>query len=327
MLALTDFGTYSDPEATPLAKVQIVTLPGSGSLEWFNGTAWVAVTAGQEILAADINTNRLRFTPAANATTGTSLTFKVSDGSALSANAYTLSLDITAVNDAPSGTDKSVTLNLGLTDLDGRTITAPGWYDFTQRVPGGDGARFITVGGKITAIELILTDNAFGDNDPVVGRISDPGVPVNDGENSGGGGEVTPSPTITGPSNGPGAANSTKTIPENTAPVAAFTANEPVTWSIFGGTDGGLFRIDPQTGSPRTNWAGAGPFGDPCEEALTGEGSLCQPACLSAAAGWDLVAWRAASGHDETGSEVDRDTSNFKHGASEECCRRDDKVM
>jgi len=70
-------------------------------------------------------------------------------------------------------------VNMGITDLNGNAITAPGWYDFTQKVAGGDGARFITAGGLITAIELIITDNAFGDDDPTVGRIYDPGVPVN----------------------------------------------------------------------------------------------------------------------------------------------------
>jgi len=47
-----------------------------------------------------------------------------------------------------------------------------------QRTAGGDGARFIVKNGKITAIELTLTDNAFGDNDMADGRIADPGVPL-----------------------------------------------------------------------------------------------------------------------------------------------------
>ncbi|MDP2262517.1 MAG: Calx-beta domain-containing protein, partial [Hydrogenophaga sp.] len=63
-----------------------------------------------------------------------------------------------------------------LVDLDGKRITAEGWYDFTQRTPGGDGARFVVEAGKIVGIELILTDNAFGDNDMRANRILDPGV-------------------------------------------------------------------------------------------------------------------------------------------------------
>lgn len=151
----------------------------------------------------------------------------------------------------------------GVVDLDNRAITTPGWYDFTQRVAGGDGARFITENGFITGIELIITDNAFGDNDPTAGRIFDPGVPVNDSGTGGGGtggggpgpvGDTTP-PLITGPSGPEGAANSAKAIPENTRPVTVFTANEPVNWSIGGGLDSDLFSLDPVTGALTFNIA------------------------------------------------------------------------
>jgi Ca2+-binding RTX toxin-like protein len=66
-----------------------------------------------------------------------------------------------------------------LVGLDGTSITSPGWYDYTQRTPGGDGARFVYDGnGKIIAIKIIFTDNSFGDDSPVLNRIVDPGVPV-----------------------------------------------------------------------------------------------------------------------------------------------------
>lgn len=73
--------------------------------------------------------------------------------------------------------------NGGLRDLDGKAITQPGWYDFTQRKDAagayvGDGARFVVDQGRIIGIELNFTDNAFGDNDPALNRINDPGVPV-----------------------------------------------------------------------------------------------------------------------------------------------------
>ncbi|MDO9023116.1 putative Ig domain-containing protein, partial [Zwartia sp.] len=71
----------------------------------------------------------------------------------------------------------------GLTDLDGNPITQAGWYDFTQRKDSagnyvGDGARFVISGGKIVGIVLTVTDNAFGDNNPLANRILDPGLPV-----------------------------------------------------------------------------------------------------------------------------------------------------
>jgi hypothetical protein len=67
----------------------------------------------------------------------------------------------------------------GLRDLDGNLITKSGWYDFTRKTPEGDGAKFIVNNGKIDSVELIITDQAFGDNDLVINRILDPGVIVN----------------------------------------------------------------------------------------------------------------------------------------------------
>ena len=71
-----------------------------------------------------------------------------------------------------------IVANPGLVDLDGRAITQAGWYDFTQRETGGDGARYVIENGKIVGIELIITDNAFGDNDMTANKILDPGVLV-----------------------------------------------------------------------------------------------------------------------------------------------------
>ncbi len=56
-------------------------------------------------------------------------------------------------------------------------------------------------------------------------------------------------PAITGPSGGPGAAESTLSINEGLTPVHGFTANEEVTWSITGGADQSGFAIDPATGA------------------------------------------------------------------------------
>ncbi|MDO9004270.1 MAG: Ig-like domain-containing protein, partial [Aquabacterium sp.] len=111
-----DFG-FTDPNDSPanaLAGVRITTLPASGSLT-LNG---VAVTAGQVISAANIASGLLRFTPAANANGAgyASFTFQVQDnggtangGADLDATPRTMMIDVTAVNDAPAGTNKTVT--------------------------------------------------------------------------------------------------------------------------------------------------------------------------------------------------------------------------
>ena len=111
-----DFG-FSDPNDSPanaLAAVKITTLPGAGTLT-NNG---VAVTAGQFVSVADITAGLLVFTPAANANgTGyATFTFQVQDdggtangGVNLDQSANTMTINVTAVNDAPAGTDNTVT--------------------------------------------------------------------------------------------------------------------------------------------------------------------------------------------------------------------------
>lgn len=89
-----DFGTYSDPDLNPFVSVSIETLPAGGTLQWYNGSVWVNVTVGQVISFTDFDNNKLRYTSAAQ-TSSDSFTFKVSDGLASSASAYTLSLTVT----------------------------------------------------------------------------------------------------------------------------------------------------------------------------------------------------------------------------------------
>jgi CshA-type fibril repeat protein len=93
-VTLSDFGTFADPDGNPWVDVKIVTLPTDGTLEFFNGSTWVAVTAGQNITADAIDQSKLRYTANSTATTD-SLTFKVGDGLAYSTAAYTLGITVT----------------------------------------------------------------------------------------------------------------------------------------------------------------------------------------------------------------------------------------
>ena len=103
VLAATDFGTFADANGDTLQAVKITTLPTAGSLEYYNGITWVAVTLNQVISKADIDTGKLHFAPVANANGDGYATvgFKVSDGMDFSASAYDLTVNVTAVNDAP----------------------------------------------------------------------------------------------------------------------------------------------------------------------------------------------------------------------------------
>ncbi|WP_290661605.1 DUF4347 domain-containing protein, partial [Aquabacterium sp.] len=146
-----DFGftDVNDSPANTLLGVKITTLPGAGSLT-LNG---VAVTAGQVISAANIGSGLLRFTPVANANgTGySSFSFQVQDnggtangGVDLDATPRTMTVNVTAVNDAPAGTNKTVTTNVDTA----YTFTAA---DFGFTDPN-DAPANILLGVKITTL-------------------------------------------------------------------------------------------------------------------------------------------------------------------------------
>ena len=113
---VADFG-FSDPNDSPanaLLAVKIATLPVAGSLT-DNGSA---VTAGQVVSVADITAGKLVFNPAANANGNgyASFTFQVQDnggtpGVDLDQSPNTITVNVTPVNDAPSGANKTVITN------------------------------------------------------------------------------------------------------------------------------------------------------------------------------------------------------------------------
>src|SRR5439155_772170 len=111
-----DFG-FTDPNDIPantLLAVKITTLPAAGTLK----LSGVAVTAGQTIAAGSIP--NLTFNPAlnANGTAYATFTFQVQDnggtgygGVDLDQSPNTFTVNVNSVNDAPSGADKTVTIN------------------------------------------------------------------------------------------------------------------------------------------------------------------------------------------------------------------------
>ena len=111
-----DFG-FTDPNDNPpnqLMAVEITTLPNHGILT-DNG---VAVMAGQSVSVADINNGLLQFAPAANANGAAyaNFTFQVEDNGGTANGGVntdptpkTMTVNVTSVNDAPAGTDKTVT--------------------------------------------------------------------------------------------------------------------------------------------------------------------------------------------------------------------------
>ena len=99
---------FSDVDGDSLASIKITSLETVGSLE-FNG---VAVTLNQVITVSQINSNLLVFIPVtnANSTSYDSFSFSVNDGGLDSISSYAMTIDVTAVNDAPDGSDNTVTV-------------------------------------------------------------------------------------------------------------------------------------------------------------------------------------------------------------------------
>ena len=149
--AAADFNFADVDTGDALASVTIVTLPASGSLT-NDGTA---VMPGQSIASADIDSGRLVFTPAANADGEpyASFTFKVSDGTDESASAYTMTVDVTAVNDAPTSADGEVTT---LEDTD-YTFAADD-FDFSD-VDTGNALASVTI-VTLPALGSLANDGA-----------------------------------------------------------------------------------------------------------------------------------------------------------------------
>jgi hypothetical protein len=111
--AQSDFG-FNDVDGNTFSSVIITTLPGAGTLK-LNGSD---VSAGQSIAVNNIP--NLVYTPALNANGDNYATigFKVQDdggtlnsGVDTSTSTYTLKINITPINHAPTGEDRSIVLN------------------------------------------------------------------------------------------------------------------------------------------------------------------------------------------------------------------------
>ena len=105
--AAANFNFADTDSGAALSSVKIVTLPapGKGTLK-LDGSAIAAANLPQTVSKADIDAGKLIYTPPANANGSgyASFTFKVNDGTDDSASAYTLTLDVTALNDPATGT-------------------------------------------------------------------------------------------------------------------------------------------------------------------------------------------------------------------------------
>ncbi len=252
-----DFG-FTDPSDTPanaLLAVEITTLPGAGTLT-DNG---VAVTAGQFVTASDISGGKLVFTPVANANGAgyASFTFQVEDdggtsngGSNLDGTPRTMTVNVTSVNDAPVGTNKTVTTledtaytftaaDFGFSDpndtpanaiLAVEITTVPGAGTLTDNGVAVTAGQFVSV-SDISAGKLVFTPAANANGTGYASftfQVEDDGGTANGGSNL----DATPrtmTVNVTSVNDAPIGTNKTVTTLEDTA--YTFTATD------FGFTD------------------------------------------------------------------------------------------
>ena len=104
-----DFGFASVKSGATLGHVKITALPGQGTLS-VGGTAITGVTTPRQVTKTGLDAGNLTYTPPANANGAAFATFgfKVNDGVADSDMAYTITINVNAVNDPLTGSDKTV---------------------------------------------------------------------------------------------------------------------------------------------------------------------------------------------------------------------------
>ncbi|MBB3273066.1 uncharacterized protein YegL, partial [Pseudomonas sp. OG7] len=145
VFAWSDFKT-TDADGNTGLSVTITSLPAAGTLQFFNGTAWVNVTVNQVISQADITANNLKFVPALNQSGADNyggngvgnkqadyaqFKFKPNDGTNLGSE-VTMKVDISPVADKP-------TLSFGSADIDSKGLTKEVWNSLKNLGTGGNG--------------------------------------------------------------------------------------------------------------------------------------------------------------------------------------------
>ena len=181
-----DFNFSATTAGDTLASVRILTLPAEGTL----ALSGAAVTVNQLVTKAQLDAGILMYTPPANANgTGyASFLFRVSGSSEASTSAYSMTIDVSAVNDPATGTPaiggialvgQTLTASTGgIADADGLPSTfiyqwkryAANGTTFEANI-GADSNRYTLTAseeGKKVLVEASFTDNGGGSEGPLV---------------------------------------------------------------------------------------------------------------------------------------------------------------
>ncbi|EON90288.1 DUF4347 domain-containing protein [Plesiomonas shigelloides] len=162
-----DFGFSDVDSGDTLQSITIVTAPTAGELfidannDGVRGVGDTLLVSGAVVSAADISKMTFRPTANANGAGYAAFTWQVSDGTALSANTGTMTLNVTPVNDAPviSNTSVSKTVN-----EDSAQTFNPADFGFSD-VDSSDTLQSITIVTAPAAGELFIDANNDGVRD------------------------------------------------------------------------------------------------------------------------------------------------------------------
>ncbi|WP_047548580.1 retention module-containing protein [Methylotenera sp. G11] len=188
VLTADDFGII-DKDANDALVVTITSVPGQGLLKYYNGTAWVTVTANTQIPYTNIENGLLVYVPATNDTGNESFTYTVTDGTyTTTGNTVTFSINIELSVSSPLPVDEgkatvfavelsdprtvSTTLNLTLggeatsddyvTPMQYRIQNADGSYTAWQNVSGSQITLAIGQTRAEVKVKTVVNDDGSG---------------------------------------------------------------------------------------------------------------------------------------------------------------------
>ncbi|MBI1391026.1 MAG: DUF4347 domain-containing protein, partial [bacterium] len=276
----SDFHFSDVDSGDTLSAVGIATTVSAGTF-WVDadgsGTknnAESALTNGATVTASDITANRLKFNPVpdANGSSYTTFSFVVSDGTA-SSSSSTMTIDVNAVNDAPSLTldgNRTVLEDAGAQSVvQFATFAAGGGSDESGQTPTY--TVVVTSGGSLFSASPAINSSGTLSFTPAsnAAGVASVSVTVNDGGGTANGGVATAdqtfSITITGVNDAPGLTlNGNQTVLEDAGAqsivqFATFTAGggsdesgQTPTYTVAVTSGGSLFSASPAINSSGT---------------------------------------------------------------------------
>jgi hypothetical protein len=267
--SISDF-VFSDPEGTSLAALRISILPTGG--DFFLDVDGSGALDGSEtpIIVNQVisvtNLGQLVFRPVADANGNdyASFGFQVGDGANFS-SIYTMAMNITAINDAPS----FIASNPPAAGEDSGLVTLTNWASFNPGAANESGQTATYTVSNVTNSALFAVaptidangtltytpaDNQFGTSNFTV-QVQDSGGTNNGGVDTSV--EQTFTLTVNSVNDAPSFSEDAVALSFNAAPHTGRTLYQPtatdidgdtLTYSLVAGNEDGRFSIDPATG-------------------------------------------------------------------------------